>query len=131
MTKEWARIESTVNYITGPYGEQHRFVDYRWIGSKYAVVYISYDLNGQIPKLPWPVKIIEENIDFGRSARIIRKDVGWHLWWILVFLKRKITHNRPYQHFKWRVIMTFDLWGLGYQPEGEVTSWKNIGRKRK
>jgi hypothetical protein len=115
-------------------GATWRDYTFEWSGSKYSPAYFSkifYDQTKGKFTLPWPVKVIEDNLDFGREVLVVRKDVGLHLWWILVYLKRRIFNNRPYKHFKWRVIMTLDIWGLAWQPEGEVTSWRNIGRKRK
>lgn len=117
-------------------GAQWRTFTFEWQGSKYEPALLSRLLfeitkDTTLKQLPWPVKIIENNVDFGRSMLVVRKDVGLHLWWILVWLKRVPFNSRLYHHFKWRVIMTFEIWGLAYQPEGELTSWKNIGRKRK
>jgi hypothetical protein len=122
----------TPHYLNGVRWDSYTF---EWKGSKYATAYISYDLyykakDTVLKQLPWPVKIMDE-VDFGRGMMMVRKDVGWHLWWILVFIKRYAFNNRLYQHFKWRIIMTFEIWGLAYQPEAEITSWRNIGRKRK
>lgn len=105
---------------------------YEWEGSKYATAQISiYAWSKGIGySIPWPLKILGTT-DFMRTYEVIRKDVGWHLWWRLVFLKRKVFNNKYYYHFKWKVIKTLEIWGIGYQPEAEVTLWKNIWRKHK
>lgn len=123
-----AVIQST-SYFNG---EPHHDYECKWVGSKYAVVYVSkllYNSTG-LSVYPWPLKILEDDIDFGRSMAVVRKDVGWHLWWLLVSLWYKLFRSRGYRHFKWRIIKTFEIWGLAYQPEAEITSWKNIWRKR-
>lgn len=114
-------------------GKLHYDYEFEWVGSKYAVVEVNYFF---VEKLglniyPWPLKIIGELQDFGRTLPVVRKDVGWHIWWLLVSLWYKLFRSPGYLHFKWRVVMTFNLWGIGYSPEAEVTSWKNIVRKRK
>lgn len=134
MSKEWkepAHIVATQHtyYIEGcPF---HTYT-FEWEGSKYTTAVVSKLMidRASLKILPWPVKILGV-VDFGREYEVIRKDVGWQLWWILIYTKRRVFNNRPYQHFKWRVLMTLDIWGLAYQPESEMTSWRNIGRKRK
>jgi hypothetical protein len=105
---------------------------YEWVGSKYGTASISIYMwsKGAMYSMPWPLKIVGTT-DFMQSYEVVRKDVGWHLWWRLVFIKHKLLYNKYYYHFKWRVIKTFEIWGIGYQPEAEVTLWRNIWRKRK
>lgn len=130
ITEDWPRIEGT-QIVTMFNGMPHYEYECRWIGSKYAIVTVSKLLHNQtgLSIYPWPLKILDEDIDFGRCMSVVRKDVGWHLWWILVSIWYKLFRSRQYGHFKWRVIKTFELWGIGYQPEGEELSWKSIRRK--
>jgi hypothetical protein len=105
----------------------------KWVGSKYGVAQIPYYKTEQgknLKMFPWPLKVVGELQDFGRALPVIRKDVGWHLWWILVTIWYKLFRSRWYYWFKTRVIYTFEVWGLGFQPESEMVSWRNIGRKR-
>lgn len=113
-------------------GEPHYDYEFEWVGSKYAVVEISYFLERQkgLQIYPWPLKVVGELQDFGRTLPVVRKDVGCHVWWLLVSLWYKIFRSRGYYHFKWRIVKTFEIWGLAYQPEAEITRWRNIGRKR-
>jgi hypothetical protein len=132
MTEEWPHIEYYQYETKSWNGESHYDYEFKWIGSKYAVVEIRRIYrqgNDIVDMLPWPVKIIDV-VDFDRSYQIVRKDVGFHLWWILVSGYYKIFRHYRYGHFKWRVIKTFEIWGLAYQPEAEITSWRNIGRKK-
>ena len=112
-------------------GQPHTEFECKWIGSKYTVVEVSKLLasSQSLSVYPWPLKVIDDNVDFGRSMLVVRKDVGWHIWWLLVALWYKLFRSRGYYNFKWRVLMTLELWGLAYQPEGEIVSWKNIGRR--
>lgn len=113
-------------------GEPHHGYEIKWIGSKYAVARISNLLYHRvgIAIYPWPLKVIEDSADFGGSVAVVRKDVGWHIWWILVSLWYKLFRSRSYYHFKWRVVRTFEIWGLAYQEDAETVRWRNIGRKR-
>lgn len=116
-------------------GRQHREIhDFKWVGSKYAPAYISWDLWERNPEwlqlVPWPLKVINKpGNNLLDSYEVVRKDVGLHLWWIIYYLYRK-SKGRWYYWWKVRVIFTFEVWGLAYQPEAEVVSWRNIGRKR-
>jgi hypothetical protein len=127
-TMKEATIVASVATELSPLGEIHKTYYFEWEGSKYGEAYCSKEVFNLLV-LPWPVKVIKE-ADFGRSVVIIRKDVGWHLWWILVASWYKYFRSREYYHFKWRVIKTFEVWNLAYQPEAEILSWRNIGRKR-
>jgi len=131
---ERAIIIGTRHYQESPLGEPHYFDTYEWQGSKYATAEVSkmVAFGGalrNLSDLPWPVAIVGE-LFFGDFYEIVRKDVGLHLWWRLVSLWRKVHHAVFYARFKWRVVKTFELWGMGYQPEGETTRYRNIFRKR-
>jgi hypothetical protein len=103
---------------------------YEWVGSKYGRVHINVRFFSERRHLmPWPLKVTRAT-DFGMSYEVVRKDVGWHLWWRLVYLHRLMFCNIHWLKFKWKIIKTLEIWGFAYQPEAEVISWKNIGRKR-
>jgi hypothetical protein len=130
MIKEYPHIETT-RIETLFNGKTHYDYKFKWVGSKYAVVEANDFLIKKegLSIYPWPLKIVGELQDFGRTLPVVRKDVGGHAWWLLVSLWYKLFRSRGYRHFKWRVIMTFNLWGLGYQLEGVQLSWKNVWRK--
>jgi hypothetical protein len=134
--KEPAYIRASVTYHQMYDGKVYREVhDFEWVGSKYAPAYISSELWARNPSwmkmIPWPLKVISKPGDsFLDSYEVVRKDVGFHLWWIAYYLYHK-SRGRWYYWWKSRVIFTFEVWGLAYQPEAEMLSWKNIGRKRK
>lgn len=127
MNRAW--IEGYVHYVPSYDGKECPIYTYTWKGSKYATAEIAKKAFKEC-SLPWPVYVLDE-IDFGRGLLIIRKDVGWHLHWIFVSLWYKSFRSFRYFRFKLRVIKTFELWGFGYQTEGEKLSWKSILRKNK
>jgi hypothetical protein len=131
MKEEWPHIEAYRHTVEPNDIGINYIVTYTWVGSKYATVWVSSDYRTYaLPKLPWPVKVLSKPGDSLNDAyEIVRKDVGWHLWWILVSIHRKLFRSYAYGHFKWRVLKTFEIWGLAYVPEETVLSWRNIGRK--
>jgi hypothetical protein len=106
---------------------QHSWATFEWEGSKYEPAWIDLRVfNCNKEEFPWPLAVIE-TIDWDRSALVMRKDVGWNLWWRLVKAKKILGHK--FIGIKAKIVLTAMVWGLANWPEGTVVSWKYMFKK--
>lgn len=117
------------------------YADYEWTGSRHGAAWVDMptlqrltqrkiqaevDLPARLMCFPWPLRLVNQEIDFIRNAaRYVREDSPWWWLWPLRF--------RLAQRWRWlnvRLIYTAVVWGLAHVPEGSVPSWRHLGIKR-
>lgn len=117
----------------------HRKVDeyrnvlqsYEWVGPVTEPVELGLELRGFLEDLPWRLIELEHRNQFyffRRTRLFIREDaglsVGYH--WLV---SRWMAHQRAFLIFQQRLILTLNLWGIGYTPPYEASTWSNLSRK--
>lgn len=75
------------------------------------------------------LKLVKED-DWGTGYYwYARTDSIWLYWSWLLWLQNKLYEKGMW--VKVRIILTLEIWGLGYTEQGSIYEWKNIFHKRK
>ncbi len=111
------------------YGQVTQY--YEWIGPVTEPVELGLEFRGFLGDLPWRLIEIENRNqwNFLKPTRLfIREDagfwVGYH--WLV---SRWMVHSAAIVVFQQRLILTFNLWGIGHTSPYEIPRWQNLARK--
>lgn len=116
---------------------------FKWEGSKYKAQHIHNLLLNEASPMPWPIKILGVE-DFNRDVTFVRKDVGLHLWWILVIIWYRLLYNPRWNPNSivnivcgkflsrwWRLVLKYKYHGdaKAYAKAYGKKYWGNRGRR--
>ena len=122
---EYASIESQYHELQ-PFGH---YYTYKWIGkrSQPALIDRAYLESKDSVDIPWKFILIEYRFNSGHWL-VIRRDALFPFGF-LVIARMKI--QKAWLWFKYRIIITANVWGLAYTRQGNIPSWRDFRKERK
>jgi len=125
MMSSFAYIECQYHELE-PFG--HHYYTYKWIGKKNQPILLGIELleSKDTQDIPWKFLLIEHRIESGQWLAI-RRDAILPFGWLFVV---KVKCHKYWSWFKYRLIITANVWGLAHTRQGNVPSWKDFRRKK-
>ena len=128
MIAQEAPIEAMIEITRHELPLGRHYLTYKWIGKPWQPVWITeLFVDQQLSDFPW--KLIEVDRDYSKRAGLyVRADGFWVVTRWMTSLKIGIQKLLGLTYY--RLIITAMVWALAYVPQGDIPSWRHLGKKR-